>query len=102
MESDHLFTDSDLTLKQLADRLDVSPHNLSEVINTRMGQNFFDFVNGYRVGQVKRDLVDPEKQNLKMLAIAFDAGFRSKSSFNQTFKKHVGVPPSEYRQKHTV
>ncbi len=97
MEEDLVYTDSGLTLPQLASLVDVTPHNLSEVINTRFQQNFFDFVNSYRLRQVQRDLRDPANQNLTVLALAFDAGFNSKTSFNTIFKKHVGVTPSEYR-----
>ncbi|MCB2199544.1 helix-turn-helix transcriptional regulator [bacterium] len=101
MEQDEAFRNPDLTLIDLADRLEVSPHNLSEVINTRLGVHFFDYVNRYRIEQVKRDILDPGKQHLKMLAIAFEAGFRSKSSFNLLFKKHVGMTPSEYRKQNS-
>ena len=99
MERERLFVRSDLTLPQLADRLSVSPHNLSEVINTQIGKNFYEFVNAYRVEQVKRDLHDPAKQNLKMLSIAYDAGFNSKASFNTVFKQFTSLTPSEYRKR---
>lgn len=99
MENEAPYADSSLTLTQLADKLDVSPHNLSEVINTRLNLNFFDFVNRYRLEKIKQDLTDPDKKNLKLLAIAFDAGFNSKTAFNTIFKKHTGLTPSEYRQR---
>lgn len=98
MAEDKLYTDSELTLHSLAERLSISPHNLSEIINTRLGQSFFDFVNGYRIEQVKRDLADARKSHLKLLAVAFDAGFNSKTSFNTIFKKHTGLTPSDYRR----
>ena len=93
------YIDSNLSLHQLAEMLDVTPHNLSEVINTGLNQNFFDFVNQYRVENVKKDVVDEQKGHLKLLSIALDAGFNSKSSFNAIFKKHTGMTPSEYREK---
>jgi AraC-like DNA-binding protein len=93
------FTNPDLTLNQLADMVSISPHNLSEVLNTQLKQNFFDFINKYRIEKVKNDLSDPGKKNIKLLSIAFDAGFNSKSSFNSLFKKYTGQTPSEYRQK---
>lgn len=101
MEHDQAYCNPDLTLMDLADQLDVSPHNLSEVINTRLGVNFFDFVNRYRIERVKHDILDPDHKHLKMLAIAFEAGFRSKSSFNLLFKKHVGMTPSEFRKQNS-
>jgi AraC-like DNA-binding protein len=99
MERSKVYTDSDLTLTQLAERLSITPHNLSEIINTRLQQNFFDFINTYRLEQVKRDLADPTKKHLKILSIAFDAGFNSKAAFNTIFKKATQLTPSEYREK---
>jgi AraC-like DNA-binding protein len=92
------YTDPSLTLSHLAEMIDVTPHNLSEVINSQLKKNFYDFINGYRIEQVKRDLVDPVKQHLKILTIAFDAGFNSKATFNTLFKEQTGVTPSEFRK----
>lgn len=97
MEDDLVFTDSGLTLPRLADMVGVTPHNLSEVINTRFRQNFFDFVNSYRLRRVQADLRDPAKEHFTILALAFDAGFNSKTAFNTIFKRHVGMTPSEFR-----
>jgi AraC-like DNA-binding protein len=92
------YMDPDLTLGKLAGMLAVSPHNLSEVINTRIGQNFYDFVNVYRVEEVKQRLQDPESQRFSLLSIAFDSGFKSKTSFNTIFKKQTTMTPSQYRK----
>jgi AraC-like DNA-binding protein len=97
MDSEHPYRDSGITLPRLAELLGVSAHNLSEVINTLSGMNFFDFVNSYRVKQVQRDLLDAEKQQYKVLSLAFDAGFNSKTSFNSIFRKHTGMTPTEWR-----
>jgi len=101
MEESKPYTESTLSLHQLAEKLEMSPHNLSEVINTGLNQNFFDFVNHYRVENVKQSLSDKQKGHLKLLSIAYDAGFNSKSSFNAIFKKQTGMTPSEYREKMT-
>ena len=93
------YTDSNLSLHQLSEMLEVTPHNLSEVINTGLNQNFFDYVNYFRVEKVKKDLSDDQKRYFKLLSIALDAGFNSKSSFNVIFKKQTGMTPSEYRDK---
>ena len=92
------YTDPNLTLHQLAHLLSVSPHNLSEVINTRLGQSFHDFVNGYRVDEAKKRLVDPTLAHQTILAIALESGFRSKSTFNKIFKRFSGITPSSFRQ----
>ena len=98
MEKKRPYTDSLLTLSQLAEMLAVSPHYLSEVINSRLQKNFYDLVNGYRIEQVKKDLSDPAKSHLKLLSLAFDAGFNSKATFNTLFKESTGQTPSDYRK----
>jgi len=99
MEQEQPYRESDLALNQVADMLSISPHNLSEVINTGLGKNFFDFINEYRVDRVKQDLRDSSKENLTILSVAYDAGFNSKSAFYSIFKKMTGMTPSEYRQQ---
>lgn len=101
MEIEKPYRDSELTLGQLAEKISISPHNLSEILNTQLNQNFFDFVNNYRVEEAKQNLVDPAKQNIKILSIAFDAGFNSKTTFNTIFKKQTKLTPSEFRSRAT-
>jgi AraC-like DNA-binding protein len=98
MNEKKIYLNSSLTLTELSEELSISPHNLSEVINTRLRKNFYDFINSYRIDQVKKDLADPSKQHLKILSIAFDAGFNSKATFNTLFKEQIGKTPSEYRK----
>jgi AraC-like DNA-binding protein len=100
MDRDQPWKDSELTLSDLATRLDSTPHKLSEVLNAQMGQTFYDFVNGYRVREVQRRIRAGDARALKILALAMDAGFASKSTFNEVFKKHTRQTPSDFR--HTV
>jgi AraC-like DNA-binding protein len=86
-----------LTLQSLAGRLNTSSHNLSEVINTRLGQTYYDFINQYRVEEFKRRVGDPANAYYNLLSIALDSGFPSKGTFNSTFKKFTHMTPSEYR-----
>jgi len=97
MADDRPYRDADLTLASLAEQLDTTPHKLSEVLNSELSQTFYDFVNGYRVEDVRRRLTDDSSKHLTVLALAMDAGFASKSTFNQAFKKHTGKTPSKYR-----
>lgn len=87
----------DLTLADLATQLGTTPHKLSEVLNSQLALTFYDFVNGYRVREVQARLAGPGGESQKLLAIALDAGFASKSTFNAAFKKLTGRTPSEYR-----
>lgn len=100
LEKEHVYRDSGLTLPTLAERLEVSAHNLSEAINTQFGMNFFDLVNGFRVREVQERLTDAGARQFTILGVAFDAGFNSKTSFNTIFKKHTGMTPSQYRDAH--
>ena len=98
MERDAPWKNSELTLADLAAMLGSTPHKLSEVLNSRVGQTFYDFVNGYRVREVQRRIRAGDAQRLKMLAIALDAGFASKSTFNVAFKRHASETPSSFRK----
>ena len=98
MENERPWRESDLTLADLADRLETTPHKLSEVLNSQLGLTFYDFVNGYRVREVQRRIAAGDARRVTMLALALDAGFASKSTFNVVFKKHTQQTPSDYRQ----
>lgn len=91
------YLDADLTLPQLATKLQIPSHLLSRVINEKFGLNFFDFINQYRVDEVKLKLNNPEFDNFSLLGIAFDCGFNSKSAYNRVFKKFTNLTPSEYK-----
>jgi AraC-like DNA-binding protein len=98
MEKERPFINANLTLNELADELSISSHNLSQIINTQLKQTYFDFINHYRVEEVKKALADPAREHYTLLAIALDAGFNSKSSFNAVFKKHTNMTPFQYKQ----
>ncbi|MBI1939217.1 MAG: AraC family transcriptional regulator [Ignavibacteriales bacterium] len=99
VEGKKLYLKSDLTLSQLAEELKASNHNLSEVINTSFNKNFYDFINFYRVEEFKQRIKKPEYDNYSLLAVAFDSGFSSKTSFNSIFKKYTNTTPSEYKRQ---
>jgi AraC-like DNA-binding protein len=98
LENEKPYLKSTLTLKDLADSLSVSEHNLSEVINSSLGQTFFDLVNSYRVREVQERLKSGAGRKFTLVAIAFDSGFNSKSSFNSIFKRHTGRTPSNFKR----
>ncbi len=92
------YLNSELTLTDLARSLNVSRSQLSALINEGIGDNFYDFINKYRVEEVKRLMVDPAAKNYNLLGIALEAGFKSKSTFNLIFKRFTGLTPTEYRK----
>jgi AraC-like DNA-binding protein len=91
------YLNRELTVYDLSGQVKIPRHFLSEVINEHMGMNFYSLVNEYRVEEVKKRIVDPAYKHLTILAIAYDSGFNSKSSFNTIFKEQTEMTPSEYQ-----
>lgn len=90
------FLDPALALDGLAAQLELKRHHLSQVINQEFGQNFFEFINKYRVGEFKALVKKNDNAHLSILGLAFDCGFNSKATFNQVFKKMEGITPSAF------
>jgi AraC-like DNA-binding protein len=90
------YLNGELSASELAQQAGISVNHLSQVLNTIQKQNFFDFVNTYRVQEVKYRMKDPKNNHLTLLAIALDSGFNSKTSFNTVFRKITGQTPSQY------
>jgi AraC-like DNA-binding protein len=98
MQDHKPYLNSNITLPELAQHISISIHHLSQVINDRLQQNFFEFINKYRVQEAKNLLTDPGKKYLTIAAIGYESGFNSNSSFNAVFKKYTGQTPSQYRK----
>lgn len=92
------YLNPELTLSQLAKDLNMSRSQLSHLINGGVGDNFYDFINKFRVEEVKRLMVLPKVKNYSLLGIALEAGFKSKSTFNLIFKRFTGLTPGQYRR----
>ncbi|MGH1435401.1 MAG: helix-turn-helix domain-containing protein [Lewinella sp.] len=90
------YLDGKLNLNKLAEQLELSPRKLSQLFNSAMDTNFYDYINRFRVLEVQSLLQENRGSNL--LEIAFEAGFQSKSSFNKNFLKHTGQTPSHYQK----
>jgi AraC-like DNA-binding protein len=96
MQEERLYENPELSLNDLANHLNVHPNNLSQVINANEGKTFFDYINYHRVEAFKKSVKMPQNQKYKLLGLAYDCGFNSKTSFNRNFKKATGFAPSEY------
>ena len=90
------YANPELTLTDLARKLDTNSSYLSKVINTGFGQNFNDFINYYRVEEVKQQLQSDRAGQVTIMSIAYDAGFNSKATFNRAFKKFTGQNPKDF------
>lgn len=101
MEREHAYRDMDLTIRRLGERLSIPEHRLRQHINQQLNyRNFNDFLNFYRLGEVRRRLADPADRQIPILTIAMDAGYRSLTTFNRAFKSNFGTTPRDFRESH--
>jgi AraC-like DNA-binding protein len=99
MKEEQVFKENELRLDDLAEYLEISRHQMSQVINEHYGVSFFELINKYRVDYVKRALADRAFDQHTIIQIAYEAGFNNKASFNRYFKQETGLTPSAYRIK---
>ena len=97
MRSQKPYLLADITLDVLADKLAISARDLSMIINRHFDNNFYEFINSYRIEEAKKLLADPQQKSKTITDIYLEVGFNSKSVFNTFFKKIVGSTPTEYR-----
>jgi len=96
MEKERPYLNKNLTIGELAESVGVPTYQLSQLINGHMLVSFFEFINSYRVNEVKQRFFDPKYSNLTLLGIAMECGFNSKASFNRIFKQLTNQTPTEY------
>ncbi|WP_350287407.1 helix-turn-helix domain-containing protein [uncultured Croceitalea sp.] len=93
------YLEEDLTLNKLANMIGTTDKKLSTFLNQHLKTTFYDLINKKRVEAVKEKLQSNGFDNYTLLGIAYESGFRSKTSFNRIFKKETGVSPSQYRKR---
>ena len=99
MDEDRLWLNADLNLTRLAQHCGAAPKLLSTVLNQHMDTTFNEFVNGYRVGAVKKKMLEPESRQLTIAGLAYECGFNSLPTFQRAFKAVTGMSPKEYMVK---
>lgn len=97
LEKDKPYLDEELTLGRLAALVPTTDKKLSALLNNYLNVSFYDLINQYRVEEVKAKMADSKFSHYTLLAIGFDCGFKSKTSFNRIFKKETGLSPSKYK-----
>jgi len=97
IEANLYYQDPETSLSSLAEKLNMSPHELSRVINTVFKKSFNDFINQYRIRDVVSKMRTPAYDRLTLMGIAYDSGFNSKSAFHRIFKEKTGKSPAEYK-----
>jgi AraC-like DNA-binding protein len=99
MKTNKPYLNSELTIALLANDLNVTSEYLSGILNGQLNNNFFDFINHYRIEEFKIRCKDPVNNKLTLMGIAYDSGFNSKATFNRVFKKATGLTPGNYKNQ---
>ena len=96
-KNERVFLDPNLKLSDVAKKLNITPHTLSQVVNENFNHNFQFYLNSYRVEEAKNKLMSKSHKNVTISSIAYDCGFNSISAFNTAFKKIENLTPSQFR-----
>lgn len=99
MKDQSLYRIPTLTLEDLSRELNISKEQISTIINQGFGMNFNDYVNSYRIEEIKKRFKNGDASRFTILGIALDSGFNSKTTFNRAFKKYTGFTPIQYLKK---
>ncbi|GAB5474668.1 MAG: hypothetical protein Mars2KO_27670 [Maribacter sp.] len=99
LENEQMYANPSLGLQDIGDKLNISPNYVSKIVNTQANMSFTDLVNQYRHEMVKELLQGSKFKNYKIMAIALEAGFNSKSNFYKYFKSVEGMTPTDYIKK---
>lgn len=91
-----VYRQNDITLQKLANMLDTTRHNASQIINEHFDLNFFDLINTYRIQEAMSILKKEKTKKLNIIDVAYEVGFNNKVTFNKSFKKYNHITPSEY------
>ena len=99
MKDEKVYRQADLSLQSLADKLSISSHLLSQVLNEKLKKNFPDFINWHRVEDAKNILKSPKGAQQKIAFVAFEVGFNTQVAFYNAFKKYTNMTPAQYKKQ---
>jgi AraC-like DNA-binding protein len=103
MEKFKCYLQKKLTLKELADRLNINPHQLSYLLNVHFNENFNSFINRLRINYILDQFsIHDNLQQYSIDGLGRQAGFSSKTTFFTEFKKRMGQTPYAYLQQHKL
>jgi len=98
LEVEKMYVEDSLSLSLLAKKMDITNHQLSELINTRFKKSFSKLLREYRITEAKRMLLD--EPSASVLSIGLSTGFTSQSNFYTAFKEITGMAPGNFRKTH--
>jgi AraC-like DNA-binding protein len=102
MKEEKWFLNPSLSLRELAENVNISSNKLSWLLNERIGQNFNEYINSLRLEIFKENALNPTNRHLTLLALAYESGFNSKSVFNSFFKKIEGMTPKAWLRSNQI
>ncbi|MDY8133987.1 helix-turn-helix transcriptional regulator [Aquimarina sp. 2201CG5-10] len=102
LNEEKVYKQNDITLQKLAELLETTRHNTSQIINEHFNQNFFELINTYRIREAMEILKKEKPGNFNIIDVAYEVGFNNKVTFNKSFKKQNHITPSEYISKSSV
>jgi AraC-like DNA-binding protein len=102
MKEEKWFQSPSLSLRELAENVNISSNKLSWLLNERIGQNFNEYINGFRLENFKEIALNPANSHLTLLALAYESGFNSKTVFNTFFKKTEGMTPKAWVRSNQI
>ncbi|GAB5551854.1 MAG: hypothetical protein Sapg2KO_14450 [Saprospiraceae bacterium] len=102
MKEEKWFQNPSLSLRELAENVNVSSNKLSWLLNERIGQNFNEYINSLRLEHFKEHALNPANSHLTLLALAYESGFNSKTVFNTFFKKNEGMTPKAWVKSNQI
>lgn len=97
VEKEKPYLQNDLKLEDVAEQLQISPHHLSQIINTKFNSNFNNFINSFRVKEAQIMLQSSQYNSYSLEGIAMESGFNNRTSFYRVFRKHTGTTPREFK-----
>jgi TolB-like protein/AraC-like DNA-binding protein len=102
MKEEKWFQNSSLSLRELAENVNVSSNKLSWLLNEQIGQNFNEYINTLRLESFKEQALNPDNSHLTLLGLAYESGFNSKTVFNTFFKKMEGITPRAWVKSNQI
>lgn len=102
MEKEKYYLQANLSLSDLAEKIELHPNKLSWLLNEKLGANFYEFINNYRLKHFQNTAQGQESKHLSILGMAYESGFNSKSVFNDFFKKSTGLTPKAWIKQNRI
>lgn len=97
-DNEKIYKENNICLETLADKLNTTRHNTSQVINEHFKMSFHELINSYRIHEAKEILNNDIKKDMHIIDIAYEVGYNNKVTFNKAFKKDTKLTPSEYQR----